>query len=230
MKLQLPANIPAVSFVLNLVGSWRRCFRAPRIIVKHIENIASYRALLRSNVMSSARFPVSQELPGRRRWRRFGRDRQRVHRPRWGLRRRRLGPGDGTPTSDSNVALVSDGEYIVNAKGASKNRALLAAVNSGKAPKFSGSSQAGVLTSNIHAPTVNVHVEGGSQERQLAQRIAGHVGDTLNKVNRFRPSATQQHASAASSISKAHSKKRLGPPSHVTYTTLRGHKRSNFCI
>ena len=60
-----------------------------------------------------------------------------------GACRRRLGPGDGTPTSNSNVALVSDGEYIVNAKGASKNRALLAAVNSGKAPKFSGSSQAG---------------------------------------------------------------------------------------
>jgi hypothetical protein len=66
--------------------------------------------------------------------------------------------GDGTPTSDSNVALVSDGEFIVNAKAASKNRALLAAVNSGKAPKFSGSSRAGFLTSNIHAPTVNVHV------------------------------------------------------------------------
>jgi hypothetical protein len=114
--------------------------------------------------------------------------------------------GDGTPTSDSNVALVSDGEYIVNAKAASKNRALLAAVNSGKAPKFSGSSQAGFLTSNIHAPTVNVHVEGGSQERQLAQRIAGHVGDTLNKVNRVRPSATQQHASAAATGSKASKK------------------------
>jgi hypothetical protein len=50
--------------------------------------------------------------------------------------------------------------------------ALLKAVNSGKAPKFSRSSQAGFLTSNIHASTVNVHVEGGAQERQLAQRIA----------------------------------------------------------
>jgi len=114
--------------------------------------------------------------------------------------------GDGTPTSDSNVALVSDGEFIVNAKAASKNRALLSAVNSGKAPKFSGSSQAGFLSQSIHSPVVNVHVEGGSQERQLAQRIAGHVGDTLNKVNRFRPSPTQQHASAGSSISKARSK------------------------
>jgi hypothetical protein len=40
--------------------------------------------------------------------------------------------GDGTPTSDSNVALVSDGEFIVNAKAASKNKAWLAAINSGK--------------------------------------------------------------------------------------------------
>jgi hypothetical protein len=40
--------------------------------------------------------------------------------------------GDGTPTSDSSVALVSDGEFIVNAKAASKNKACLAAINSGK--------------------------------------------------------------------------------------------------
>ena len=40
--------------------------------------------------------------------------------------------GDGTPTSDSSVALVSYGEFIVNAKAASKNKACLAAINSGK--------------------------------------------------------------------------------------------------
>jgi hypothetical protein len=40
--------------------------------------------------------------------------------------------GDGTPMSDSNVALVSGGEFIVNAKAASKNKAWLAAINSGK--------------------------------------------------------------------------------------------------
>ena len=36
--------------------------------------------------------------------------------------------GDGMPTSDSN----SDGQFIVNAKAASKNKAWLAAINSGK--------------------------------------------------------------------------------------------------
>jgi hypothetical protein len=40
--------------------------------------------------------------------------------------------GDGMPTSDSNVVLVSDGQFIVNAKAASKNKAWLAAINSGK--------------------------------------------------------------------------------------------------
>ena len=114
--------------------------------------------------------------------------------------------GDGTPTSDSNVALVSDGEYIVNAAAASKNRGLLEAINSGKAPKFAGSSNTALLKSNAYSPTVNVHVEGGAQERQLAQRIAGHVGDRLNKVNRFRPSGSQQHARAAASLHKASSK------------------------
>ena len=48
--------------------------------------------------------------------------------------------------------------------------------------------------------------KGFAQGFELAQRIAGHVGDTSNNVNRFRPSATQQHASAAASLSKAHSK------------------------
>jgi hypothetical protein len=33
--------------------------------------------------------------------------------------------GDGTPTSDSNVALVSDGEYIINADAASKTKGCL---------------------------------------------------------------------------------------------------------
>jgi hypothetical protein len=114
--------------------------------------------------------------------------------------------GDGTPASDSNVALVSDGEFIVNAKAASKNRALLAAVNSGKAPKFSRSSQSAFMTSNVHSPTVNVNVAGGA-DRQLAQRIAGHVGGAMDKSYRgFRASATQQHASAAATSSKASKK------------------------
>ena len=69
--------------------------------------------------------------------------------------------GDGTPTSDSNVALVSDGEYIINAGASSKNKGLLEMINSGKAPKFAGSSNTALLNSNAYAPTVNVSVRAG---------------------------------------------------------------------
>ena len=123
-----------------------------------------------------------------------------------GFAERGLIRGDGMPTSDSNVARVSEGEYIINANAASKNRGLLEMVNSGKAARFGGSSNTALLNSNAYSPTVNVHVEGGVQDRQLAQRIAGHVGDSLNKVNRFRPSGPQQHATAAASLHKASSK------------------------
>ena len=40
----------------------------------------------------------------------------------------------GTPTSDSIPALLSDGEYVVNAPAANLNRPLLDALNAGKAP------------------------------------------------------------------------------------------------
>jgi hypothetical protein len=33
-----------------------------------------------------------------------------------------------------------------------------------------------LLNSNAYSPAVNVHVEGGAQERQLAQRITGTSG------------------------------------------------------
>jgi hypothetical protein len=115
--------------------------------------------------------------------------------------------GDGTRTSDSNLAMVSNGEFIVNAKAASKNKALLAAINSGKAPKFAGSSQAAFMSHNAYSPTVNVHVEGGAADRQTAMKIANHVNDAVNKSARgFRYSPPQQYAMASASISKASSK------------------------
>jgi hypothetical protein len=51
--------------------------------------------------------------------------------------------GDGSPTSDSNVALVSDREYIMT-------------------PKARGSPPTALLNSNAYSPAVNVHVEGGA--------------------------------------------------------------------
>ncbi len=63
--------------------------------------------------------------------------------------------GDGTGISDSNLAFVSDGEYVVNAASTTKHRALLDAINSGKAPKVGASLNGGVsqIVANINSPT-----------------------------------------------------------------------------
>lgn len=52
------------------------------------------------------------------------------------------GPGSGT--SDSILARLSNGEFVVNAKAASQNRALLEAINSGGMPGFSTGGSVGV--------------------------------------------------------------------------------------
>jgi hypothetical protein len=92
-------------------------------------------------------------------------------------------------------------------EAASKNKALLAAINSGKAPKFSGSSQAAFLSHNGYSPTVNVHVEGGAADQQTAMKVAAHVNDAVNKSARgFRYSSAQQHTMASRVISKANRK------------------------
>lgn len=44
--------------------------------------------------------------------------------------------GPGTGTSDSIPALLSNGEYVINAKSASKHRGLIEAINSGTVSKF----------------------------------------------------------------------------------------------
>lgn len=51
--------------------------------------------------------------------------------------------GSGTATSDSNLAWLSDGEFIVNASATKRNRALLEAINSNERVSFSGSSSSG---------------------------------------------------------------------------------------
>lgn len=51
--------------------------------------------------------------------------------------------GAGTGTSDSNLAKLSNGEFIVNAAATRKNRALLEAINSGERVSAVGSSASG---------------------------------------------------------------------------------------
>ncbi len=113
--------------------------------------------------------------------------------------------GDGSGTSDSNLIMASDGEFIVNADATGRNRALLEAINAGKAPRFAtGPSSASFASSLVHAPTVNITMNGDA-DREAATKIAGAVGKALDasKPDSFRKSHGQLLAEANAHLQRA---------------------------
>lgn len=111
--------------------------------------------------------------------------------------------GPGTTTSDSIPAMLSDGEFVVNAKATKKHRAVLEAINSGKAPMLaSGGIVSRNAFSNVYSPSLNINVAGSGNQRQdarLADRIADRVNDTLPK-DPFRRSRAQELAMQATDL------------------------------
>lgn len=105
--------------------------------------------------------------------------------------------GPGTSTSDSIPAMLSDGEFVVNAKATKRNRAALEAINSGRVPAFASGGVVGRNSfASTYAPSLNINVAGSgnaSQDAQLASLIAGHVDKSLqkNKPDGFRLSKAQ---------------------------------------
>lgn len=82
--------------------------------------------------------------------------------------------GPGTGTSDSIPAMLSDGEFVVNSKAASKHGRLLAMINDGKVPKFSvGGPVGGSYFRAGDRTTINVTAHGS--EKTLADQIADKV-------------------------------------------------------
>jgi tape measure domain-containing protein len=57
--------------------------------------------------------------------------------------------GPGTSTSDSIPAMLSNGEFIINAKATAATRPLLEAINSGKTPKFALGGSVGDASGNL---------------------------------------------------------------------------------
>jgi hypothetical protein len=104
--------------------------------------------------------------------------------------------GPGTSTSDTIPALLSDGEYVINAKSARQHGALLDAINSGRIARLA---QGGAVTPSprlarpgatggpaIGALTINTKVEGSAgtpeQNQDLARRTAKEVESTIRKL------------------------------------------------
>jgi tape measure domain-containing protein len=76
--------------------------------------------------------------------------------------------GPGTGTSDSIPAMLSNGEFVVNAKATRDNLALLTAVNSGKFRKFA---EGGLVSTAIVASPVATDIKTAQGSNATSQQI-----------------------------------------------------------
>lgn len=91
--------------------------------------------------------------------------------------------GPGTPTSDSIPAMLSDGEFVVNAKATKKNRRALEMINSGRVPAFAKGGIVGgssFASNSVYSPTINVSANGLPGGNAMANQIAKTVSNTLD--------------------------------------------------
>lgn len=94
--------------------------------------------------------------------------------------------GIGTGTSDSNLAALSRGEFVVNASDTNKNLAVLKAINAGSTVASAAPSRAAAPTRSaggtsgpaIFAPVINVSVESSGEDSSEAQGDA--IGRAIN--------------------------------------------------
>ncbi|RLA26257.1 MAG: hypothetical protein DRQ62_00040 [Gammaproteobacteria bacterium] len=99
--------------------------------------------------------------------------------------------GAGTGTSDSIPAMLSDGEFVINAKATKENRNLLESINSGSIPKFAlggffsaGSAVANAATSAVTQPDVlKVQETKGTFFNLLGNKILGFFEKLVGKGN-----------------------------------------------
>lgn len=117
--------------------------------------------------------------------------------------------GPGTGTSDSIPAMLSDGEFVVNAKATKKHRAALEAINSGKAIGLASGGIVGGSFANTYAPSLNINIAGSGNARQDAQ-LASLIADTVDRTLKdnqpkdgFRMSKTQALAKQAQEMQHA---------------------------
>ena len=95
--------------------------------------------------------------------------------------------GEGTGTSDSILANLSNGEFVVNAKSTKRNKRLLAAINSGFTPTIPGFVD-GSLTTGSPTSTLNIDTSEqiASTDRtteavsQSGKEVANAFGNSFN--------------------------------------------------
>lgn len=123
--------------------------------------------------------------------------------------------GPGGPTSDSIPAMLSNGEFVVNAKATGKHGALLEMINSGKAPRFAVGGLVGgtsLAHATTYAPSTTINVSGSGNPKQDA-RFAGQVADAVGaalaqhqRPDTFRRNSQQAMAAAFRTMGRAHTR------------------------
>ena len=125
--------------------------------------------------------------------------------------------GPGTSRSDSIPAMLSDGEHVINADAARKNRPLLDAINSGRTLHLAKGGAVGLTAPAIPAANVGrgagggsvvtitapitLNAQGGSKEANadLAKQTAGEVENVMRAIvnrelaNQLRPGGLLNH-------------------------------------
>jgi len=96
--------------------------------------------------------------------------------------------GPGTGTSDSIMAALSNGEYVINAKSTKKYGALLAAINSGNMPKFAEGGMVGeslpVMNSDLQANTISKAGNASKGPTQMNSSVTLQVTGDVTEATR----------------------------------------------
>lgn len=94
--------------------------------------------------------------------------------------------GPGTSTSDSIFAMLSAGEYVVNAKSAAKFMPLLEAINGGKLPGHANGGPIGqITTADLYTSSAgqNGSLQGGSKSHIIDASTTIHVAGNMDSVS-----------------------------------------------
>ena len=92
--------------------------------------------------------------------------------------------GPGTGRSDSILARISNGEYIVNAAATRRYGPILEAINSGRIPRFQEGGLAGEQrdSGGGFGNTVNVSLQVTGSVDQATRRAVREMGDELTTI------------------------------------------------
>ncbi len=105
----------------------------------------------------------------------------------FGIVGRLFGFAEGGYTGDGGkrepAGIVHRGEYVINADATGRNRALLEAINAGKAPMLAPSviAQSDSISNRVVnvAPQINITVEGSSRDAKADEELAGRIGNVV---------------------------------------------------